>query len=70
MTLHRMPLFVWAILTTAFLQVFGTPALAGALLMELLDREFGPASSTPARAPTWWATSTASGFTRTPPSTS
>src|SRR5215212_11433825 len=41
MTLHRMPLFVWAILVTAFLQVSATPALAGALLMELLDREFG-----------------------------
>jgi cytochrome c oxidase subunit I len=41
MTLHRMPLFVWAVLVTAFLQVTATPALAGALLMQLLDREFG-----------------------------
>jgi cytochrome c oxidase subunit 1 len=41
MTLHRMPLFVWAILVTAFLQTAATPALAGALLMLLLDREFG-----------------------------
>jgi cytochrome c oxidase subunit 1 len=41
MTLHRMPLFVWAVLVTAFLQVSATPALAGALLMQLLDREFG-----------------------------
>ena len=41
MTLHRMPLFVWAIMVTAFLQVTATPALAVALLMQLLDREFG-----------------------------
>lgn len=41
MTLHRMPLFVWSILVTAFLQVAATPALAGALIMQLLDREFG-----------------------------
>jgi cytochrome c oxidase subunit 1 len=49
MTMHRMPLFVWAALTTAFIQVFGTPALAGSLLMQLLDREFGTAFFDPTR---------------------
>src|SRR5439155_11399145 len=49
MTLHRMPLFVWAIMVTAFLQVAATPALAGALLMVLLDREFGTAFFDPSR---------------------
>ncbi len=39
MTMHRMPLFVWAILTTSFIQLIATPALAGALLMLLVDRQ-------------------------------
>jgi cytochrome c oxidase subunit 1 len=43
MTMHRIPLFVWGILVTAFIQVVATPALAGALVMILLDREFGTA---------------------------
>ncbi len=41
MTMHRIPLFVWAILTTAFMQLVATPALAGAMLMLLADRHFG-----------------------------
>jgi cytochrome c oxidase subunit I len=41
MTMHRMPLFVWAILTTSFIQLMATPALAGVLLMLLADRHFG-----------------------------
>ena len=41
MTLHRLPLFVWAILTTSFIQLIATPALAGALLMVLADRHLG-----------------------------
>jgi cytochrome c oxidase subunit I len=41
MTLHRMPLFVWAILTTSFIQLVATPALAAALLMVLADRHLG-----------------------------
>lgn len=40
MTLHRMPLFVWSMLVTAFMQVFATPALAGAITTLLLDRHF------------------------------
>ena len=49
MTLHRMPLFVWAVMVTAFLQVAATPALAGTLLMLLLDREFGMGFFDPSR---------------------
>ena len=41
MTMHRLPLFVWAILTTSFIQLIATPALAGALLMVLADRHLG-----------------------------
>src|SRR4029077_1157861 len=35
MTMHRLPLFVWAMLTTSFIQLIATPALAAALLMVL-----------------------------------
>jgi cytochrome c oxidase subunit I len=41
MTMHRLPLFVWAILTTSFIQLIATPALAAALLMLLADRHLG-----------------------------
>jgi cytochrome c oxidase subunit 1 len=41
MTMHRLPLFVWAMLTTSFIQLIATPALAAALLMVLADRQLG-----------------------------
>jgi cytochrome c oxidase subunit 1 len=41
MTMHRMPLYCWAVLVTAFLLLLAMPVLAGALTMLLTDRNFG-----------------------------
>jgi cytochrome c oxidase subunit I len=41
MTFNRMSLFTWANLATSFIQLFGTPALAGAITTLLLDRHMG-----------------------------
>jgi cytochrome c oxidase subunit 1 len=43
MTLHKMPLYPWAMLVTAFMLLLALPVLAGAITMLLCDRNFGTA---------------------------
>ena len=46
--LHRMPLFVWAVLITAFLLLLSLPVLAGGITILLTDRNFNTSFFDPA----------------------
>ena len=48
MSLHKLPLFVWAIFITAILLLLSLPVLAGGITMLLSDRNFNTSFYDPA----------------------
>ncbi|OGR46907.1 MAG: cytochrome c oxidase subunit I [Elusimicrobia bacterium GWC2_65_9] len=49
MSWHRMPLFVWALYSTAWIQVIATPVIGITLLLVILERSFGIGVFDPAK---------------------
>ena len=49
MTWHRMPLFVWSLYATAWVQILATPIIGITLLLVILERVFGIGVFDPAK---------------------